>query len=390
MAPRCVHLTITGLVWLGAIQASLGDPGRVECSTRVDCTSILGPPRPSLFPDPPNIGGPNEGGGGLGDPDQFPPFHPPQRPGNWPDKGVPGYGKGRDQAYFPHPPRNPEDTDECGCGGGGEDRVDYPRNNIPLPRPDSPDSNNFQPGLYPQPEPGFVGHPQDPSPGGGRGRECERCRPCAPCPPCPPCQCDPPKQDKRPDGDCEEDKKIPGQRQRIPEPASRPLCSENIQAWTGFDLLWDKDIFPRPGEPQPVTLSTNWDFPVNLTVTDDYLMYERFTITLDDDTLLGMTSERNPQLYGKPPGSIASCEGDADRCVKEGWSHGTFEIPAGMPFNVQRTLLCCSNPVPSFTGDHNIEISWKDPNEKPEYLANDGFSSGHGQYRFDRTVPCSN
>lgn len=63
------------------------------------------------------------------------------------------------------------------------------------------------------------------------------------------------------------------------------------------------------------------DHDLILTVTDDGLSWEQFTVTLDGQ-VLGKTTAVTPNWY-------ADCGENADDCITRGWSHGYFKIPPG-------------------------------------------------------------
>lgn len=98
-------------------------------------------------------------------------------------------------------------------------------------------------------------------------------------------------------------------------------------------------------------LPSSYEFPTILEITDDLVSGEQYTVYLGAKKL-GKTSE---------PASVGSdtCGQDAEKCIEEGYSHGSFQIPEGTQF---------------------ISIFWED--------ADQDVSFGSGQYRFSRETPC--
>lgn len=89
--------------------------------------------------------------------------------------------------------------------------------------------------------------------------------------------------------------------------------------WTPFLLYHTPGSNPSPYNTQ-IHNPENHD--LILTVTDDILKWEIFTVRLDGQ-ILGDTSEHTPNWF-------ANCGTNADDCLAKGWSHGYFKIPPGM------------------------------------------------------------
>lgn len=100
-------------------------------------------------------------------------------------------------------------------------------------------------------------------------------------------------------------------------------------------------------------LSTSYDFPTTLEITDDLVSGEQYTVYLGTEKL-GMTSEPDPATVGSD-----TCGQDAEKCIEEGYSYGSFQIPQGNQF---------------------ISIMWEDADQEASF--------GSGQYRFSRETDC--
>jgi hypothetical protein len=98
-------------------------------------------------------------------------------------------------------------------------------------------------------------------------------------------------------------------------------------------------------------LTPSYEFPTILEITDDLVSGEQYTVYLGAEKL-GKTSD---------PANVGSdtCGQDAEKCIEEGYSHGSFQIPEGT---------------------QSIVISWEDADQDASF--------GSGQYRFSREVPC--
>ncbi|KAL3440491.1 hypothetical protein BJX65DRAFT_314733 [Aspergillus insuetus] len=139
-----------------------------------------------------------------------------------------------------------------------------------------------------------------------------------------------------------------------------PVCSAPVQSWAPLRLDWTDD-FPKPGDPEPFSFTTSFDYPTILTVTGDRTLFEQFTIYLGLE-VLGKTLD----ISSSPNWGQVDCGTDANECQKKGFSQGSFNIPPG---------------------EQTITITWENVNARPDTLQECGF--GSGQYRFDRVVQCT-
>ncbi|KAL5051655.1 hypothetical protein BDW71DRAFT_171542 [Aspergillus fruticulosus] len=140
-------------------------------------------------------------------------------------------------------------------------------------------------------------------------------------------------------------------------PTSKPTeptatCTKVLQDWQSFQLRWT-DKFPQPGPPEPLLIETSYDVPSIFWITDDEMLGEQFTISIDF-VPQGKTSPPDPALVG-----TAVCGKDVQDCIKRGWSNGRFIVPEGY---------------------HSITVEWENPITS--------FGYGAGQYRFETSGSC--
>ncbi|THC87827.1 hypothetical protein EYZ11_012728 [Aspergillus tanneri] len=133
-----------------------------------------------------------------------------------------------------------------------------------------------------------------------------------------------------------------------------PVCTDIVENWKPIRLDWTEN-YKKPGQPEPKQIETDYNFPTIFQLTDDMIKLEQYDVSIDGDHV-GKTSN---VLEGKRKDSCKA----AEECIKKGFSHGKFEIPAGT---------------------HSIGISWK----MAEQEDISDWTFGSGQYRFLRVKPC--
>jgi hypothetical protein len=87
-------------------------------------------------------------------------------------------------------------------------------------------------------------------------------------------------------------------------------------------LRWT-DKFPQPGPPEPLLIETSYDVPSIFWITDDEMLGEQFTISIDFVDQ-GKTTPPDPARIG-----TVACGKDAQDCIERGWSSGRFIVPEG-------------------------------------------------------------
>ncbi|RHZ66395.1 hypothetical protein CDV55_100813 [Aspergillus turcosus] len=145
----------------------------------------------------------------------------------------------------------------------------------------------------------------------------------------------------------------PGTTSGTPAPAA-PTCTTTVQDWKRADVKWTSD-HPKPGAPAPAMFSSNFNYETILTLTDDSTSLERFEV-YQDYKFLGKTSEATAATKGK-------IIHNAVEAIKLGYSHASFNIPAG---------------------PHTFMVTWQDAANNPETKE---WTSGAFQYRFQRVEP---
>ncbi|RLL93706.1 hypothetical protein CFD26_100169 [Aspergillus turcosus] len=145
----------------------------------------------------------------------------------------------------------------------------------------------------------------------------------------------------------------PGTTSGTPAPAA-PTCTTTVQDWKRADVKWTSE-HPKPGAPAPAMFSSNFNYETILTLTDDSTSLERFEV-YQDYKFLGKTSEATAATKGK-------IIHNAVEAIKLGYSHASFNIPAG---------------------PHTFMVTWQDAANNPETKE---WTSGAFQYRFQRVEP---
>ncbi|GLB33809.1 hypothetical protein LshimejAT787_0106930 [Lyophyllum shimeji] len=88
-----------------------------------------------------------------------------------------------------------------------------------------------------------------------------------------------------------------------------------LRPWTKFSR-WKAEWKSSDYE-----IDVNYDYPTDMTVTDDQNKTERYEVFVDGVSV-GKTSDVATERS-------KHCGLDADACIAKGWAHGTFRIPAG-------------------------------------------------------------
>ncbi|GLB34549.1 hypothetical protein LshimejAT787_0201140 [Lyophyllum shimeji] len=100
-----------------------------------------------------------------------------------------------------------------------------------------------------------------------------------------------------------------------PDPP-KPECSAIVlKPWTKFSR-WKAEWKSSDYE-----FDVNYDYPTDMTVTDDQNKTERYEVFVDGVSV-GKTSDVATERS-------KHCGLDADACIAKGWAHGTFRVPAG-------------------------------------------------------------
>ncbi|KAF8076386.1 hypothetical protein FPV67DRAFT_414944 [Lyophyllum atratum] len=100
-----------------------------------------------------------------------------------------------------------------------------------------------------------------------------------------------------------------------PEPPKTPCTATVMKPWTKFSR-WKAEW--KSSDHQ---FDVNYDYPTDITVTDDQNKTERYEVFVDGVSV-GKTSDVATERS-------KHCGLDADACIAKGWAHGTFRIPAG-------------------------------------------------------------